>query len=1136
MRGGEYFVELIPNVVLTGPFWSEPIRVLAIQRLSEGWVKIETVGLHSQRYAAQILGPAELAQVQIGEGAARDFAGDATAAFFAIEAARIRFAYQFDPHFAVNVSQVDPLPHQIEAVYHYILRNPRLRFLLADDPGAGKTIMAGLLLKEIKYRGLVTRTLIVVPGHLKEQWQRELKEKFGEHFPIVDRGVVNAYWGRNVWAELPQAITSMDFLKREDVLPGLAEVHWDLVIVDEAHKMAAYRYGDRTKKTERYQLGELLSRHTSYLLFLTATPHRGDPENFRLFLDLLEPGMFADTDLLAESIESRDNPLFLRRLKEDLTDFDQRPLFPPRRVHTVKYRLTDDEKRLYNEVTRYVQQHFNRALQKEKRNVAFALTILQRRLASSTRGIRRSLERRKKRLENLLKQGRIIQEQGMWDEEELEDLAERERWEQEDLLEKLTDAETLEELEREISRVGELIGLAREVEKGGEETKLARLREVTEDENLRGTGVKLLIFTEARDTLEYLVENLRRWGFSVTTIHGGMNLDRRIAAEHDFRHQAQIMVSTEAGGEGINLQFCWLMVNYDIPWNPNRLEQRMGRIHRYGQQKEVHIYNLVAADTIEGRILFRLFDKLDRMRDELGSDRVFDVIGDVLPGKSLRDLIIEAIANPRSLDDILSELEAIPDEEAIRRVREAALEGLATRHVELSRVLNESREAKENRLVPEYIEAFFLQVAERVGMKAERRQDGFLRVPAVPFELRQVPQAFKNRFGEVFREYRKIAFRKGRAFKDPEAEFVAPGHPLLEALIEKARRDFAPEAQRGAIFFDPAGRLDGLLWFFEGEVRDGAGQIAGRRLFALYQGQDGAVREVSPAILWDLKPAQVETSEVFETARLSSAKSSEVSDEDAILGLAAARLETYLEEIRARRQRDAAIKQKYGGRSLERLIGESDAKLLKLETRRAKGEMIPEPTLQNERRRKGELLEKKRNLERAIEAETHLLLSIPKVVGVFALLPAPVADELAESEEIERIGMEVAMAYERRAGRLPEDVSAEKVGYDIRSLTPGPSPARGRGVAEGRGEDVRYIEVKARAGVGKIALTRNEWFTAQRLAEEYWLYVVVNAAAEPRLYLIWNPAMHLQPEEEVQVVRYVVAQEQWQGVAEEAGG
>ena len=304
-------MDLAPGKVLRGPFWTEPVRVLTAGDLGNGRVRIEAVGLRSQRFYPQILGPDELALVQIGEGPVRDFTGDAEAAFFAVEAARIRFAYQFDPHFAVNVSQVDPLPHQIEAVYHYILRNPRLRFLLADDPGAGKTIMAGLVLKELKYRGLVTRTLIVVPGHLKEQWQREMREKFGEHFPIVDRGVVDAYWGRNVWAELPQAITSMDFLKQDDVRPSVAEVHWDLVIVDEAHKMAAYRYGDKTKKTERYQLGELLSRHASYLLFLTATPHRGDPENFHLmsgvFLPLRNAG--ADADLKVELTAQSREPI-----------------------------------------------------------------------------------------------------------------------------------------------------------------------------------------------------------------------------------------------------------------------------------------------------------------------------------------------------------------------------------------------------------------------------------------------------------------------------------------------------------------------------------------------------------------------------------------------------------------------------------------------------------------------------------------------------------------------------------------------------------------------------------------------------------------------------------------------------------
>ncbi len=517
-------------------------------------------------------------------------------------------------------------------------------------------------------------------------------------------------------------------------MASLAEARWDLVVVDEAHKMAAYRYGDKTSKTERYRLDERLSRISQFLLFLTATPHRGDPENFRLFLDLLEPGMFATTDLLLESVQNADNPLFLRRLKEDLRDFEGRPLFPPRRVATKTYRLNDEEKRLYNAVTEYVEKSYNKALAAEKRNVAFALLILQRRLASSLRAVRRSLERRKERLEELLKLGKWLAERGTVDEEELEDAPEAERLEQEDeLVERLTAAETREELQQEIKELAELIRLAREAERHEVETKLNELRKVMEEEHIQQTREKLLVFTESRETLEYLAEKLKNWGYSVVTLHGGMNLDERIRAEHVFRESAQIMISTEAGGEGINLQFCSLMVNYDIPWNPNRLEQRMGRVHRYGQQKEVHIYNLVAADTREGKVLEALFRKLERIQTALGSDRVFDVIGEVMPGRSLKELIVEAIANRRTLEDIIAEIEAIPDEEAVRKAREAVLEGLATRHIELQRVLGKDRRARENRLVPEYIERFFERACKFLNIRLERRKDGLWRLPNVPY-------------------------------------------------------------------------------------------------------------------------------------------------------------------------------------------------------------------------------------------------------------------------------------------------------------------------------------------------------------------------------------------------------------------
>ncbi|MEM3647050.1 MAG: DUF3883 domain-containing protein [Thermofilum sp.] len=1090
--------EIYPDDILEAPFWHERVRVLRIQPVGN-YVNIEAVGLSTRQLYTHVLSQDDLKKVHVIAPAARTFSGNAEAFFLAVEAHRIRLAYQFDPLFAINVSQVNPLPHQIEAVYHYLLRSPRIRFLLADDPGAGKTIMAGLLLKELKYRGLVQRTLIVIPGHLKDQWQREMKERFGEDFTVADRALMDASWGRNIWQEYPQLITSMDFAKQDDVMEAMREAHWDLVIVDEAHKMAAYRYGEKTKKTDRYRLGELLSRRSQSMLFLTATPHRGDPENFRLLLDLLEPGMFANAGLLLESVQNRDNPIFLRRLKEDLRDCDGKPLFPPRYVFTRIYRLSEEEKRLYDAVTNYVGSSYNKALASEKRNVAFAMLILQRRLASSVRAIRSSLERRKKRLEKLLKLGEWLSEGGYIDEEALEDAPENERLKEEDeLLEKLTAAETREQLEEEIQTLEELIRLARAAESQEIETKLGELHQVMEDEEIKRRKEKLLIFTESRETLEYLAEKIRAWGYTVVTLHGGMNLDARIRAEHEFRERAQVMVSTEAGGEGINLQFCSLMVNYDIPWNPARLEQRMGRIHRYGQQKEVHIYNLVASDTREGMVLQALFEKLESIRRALGNDRVFDVIGEIVPGRTLKDLIVDAISKRRTLDEIVAEIQAVPDEEVVNRVREMTLEALATRHIDLQRVLGEDRRARENRLVPEYIERFFERACRFLGVPLEKRRDGLWRVSAVPYELRNVSQEFKNKFGEVFREYNKIAFDKEVA-QHQEAVFVAPGHPLLETVIERILSQCTQDLQKGAVFADPDGRLDGWLWFVQGELRDGNNQVAGKRLFAIFQPLGGGeLRLVNSSILWDLKPI----------SGLPQIEPCPPTDE--VLAFAITHvLEPYRAEVLQERQREASIKEKYGVRSLEQLIGEAESKLIEYETRKAKGELVPDMEILNEQRRKEEYEARKRELQEEIHRQISLLPAMPEILGVVRVIPETVADlAMRPDAEIEAIGMKVAMDYERQRGRNPVDVSAQNLGYDIRSEAPDGS--------------LRYIEVKARATTGAIVLTPNEWLMAQRLGKEYWLYIVENAATTPTLYIIQNPAAKLHPEEVKEVVRYVV--------------
>ncbi len=1089
----------------------EPVRLLSLEPIGNDTFKFEGVGMDSRKFYDLILTAEEVNElVPVVHGF--NFSGDGEATFLTIEAIRIRNAYLFDPLCAVHAAQIDPLPHQLDAVYRFILPQTRIRFLLADDPGAGKTIMAGLVLKELKMRGLVKRTLIIVPGHLQDQWQREMQEKFGEHFVQVNRSVINSSWGRNVWRHYSQVITSMDFAKQEDVLGTLVDAEWDLVIVDEAHKLAAYRYGgDSVKKTERYKLGEKVAQRTRSLLFLTATPHRGDPENFRLLLDLLEPHFFSSTQLLEQAVRDDDNPLFLRRLKEELKDFDGRPLFPPRHVHTVKYSLSERERQLYNAVTNYVREQMDRALKANRRNVAFAMLVLQRRMASSVHALRDSLERRQKRLEDLMQLGQWLKGQdiGRIDWDELEDAPEVERLKQEqELVEKLTNAQTQRELEEEIAQLKRLIQTAKEVERAEEETKLQELRRVVENERLKETGEKLLVFTESVKTMEYLATKLSSWGFSVTTLHGGMNLQERIRAEHEFRDRTQVMVSTEAGGEGINLQFCSLMVNYDIPWSFTRLEQRMGRIHRYGQRKEVHIYNLVTEDTIEGKVLGKVMEKLERARKELGEDRVYDVIGEIFHDRRLEELILEALSHQKTLDEIIAEIEAVPDEELVNRIRQALGDALATRHIDLQRLKELEAEAAEHRLIPEYIEAFFERACKFLGVNAQKRKDEPMlwRVENVPYSLRNPTEDFKDRFGEVRDNYLRLAFDKETA-KRRNAEFIAPGHPLLEAIIETLLQRGKDELMKGAVFYSPTGK-EGLLWFLEGEIQDGNGQVAGRKLIALWQDPSGNFNITDPSILWDLMPAKGET-----------LPERTITDEEvkkAILCAFAEALEPYRQQILKERQRQAEVKRKYGVRSLEEELAESEAKIADYEARQLKGEDM-RMALFNETSKRDELKQRLQELKTQIDRETQLIVHRPKVLTVVRVLPMPAADEDVGDEgdpEIEAIGMKVAMEYERTQGRIPEDVSMLKCGYDIRSLTP-------------EGQIDRYIEVKARAKTGAIALTPNEWLMAHRFGEKYWLYIVTEAKSEkPQLHCIQNPSAKLQPE--VKIVRYIV--KDWQSV------
>ena len=594
---------------------------------------------------------------------------------------------------AVHTSVVEPLPHQITAVYESMLPRQPLRFLLADDPGAGKTIMAGLLIKELIARGDLQRCLVVCPGSLAEQWQDELYRRFHLPFDILTNDKLEAARTGNWFLEANLVIARLDKLSRnEDVQDKLQapDCRWDLVVCDEAHKMSATFFGGEVKYTKRYRLGQLLSGLTRHFLLMTATPHNGKEEDFQLFMALIDgdrfEGRFRDGVHVAEVSD-----LMRRMVKENLLKFDATPLFPERIAYTVAYRLSDAEARLYAAVTDYVREEFNRAeaLENDRRagTVGFALTILQRRLASSPAAIHQSLRRRRERLESRLRELQVLQRGGQaaiafaftgpeFDPEDVEDLDEAPENEieaaEQEVLDQATAARSIAELKAEIETLKALEALVLEVRRSGTDTKWRELASllgeiftvggltsrIAEPDVPYGAceipqptpspRQKLVVFTEHRDTLSYLHDRitslLGREG-SVVTIHGGVGREDRLKAQEAFRHdpQVQVLLATDAAGEGINLQRAHLMVNYDLPWNPNRLEQRFGRIHRIGQTEVCHLWNLVADETREGDVYRKLLEKLEQARQSLGG-QVFDVLGKLhFEGRPLRELMVEAI-------------------------------------------------------------------------------------------------------------------------------------------------------------------------------------------------------------------------------------------------------------------------------------------------------------------------------------------------------------------------------------------------------------------------------------------------------------------------------------------------------------
>ncbi|NLF18126.1 MAG: DEAD/DEAH box helicase family protein, partial [Lentisphaerae bacterium] len=876
--------DLKPNAVVRGALFPEAVKVIAVVPMGDS-VKLIGEGMVSGKVHQPVLTPDQIAGLEASPGT-RPYDGDSEKFRLGIEAMRLGLAYEYDPYFSLSIARVDPLPHQLEAVYDYFLKLPRIRFLLADDPGAGKTIMAGLLIKELKVRGLIRRVLIVTPANLSFQWQREMKDKFREDFTVVRSGLLRANYGANPWQDLDQVITSVSWVSRiEDANESLLRSHWDLVIVDEAHKMRAY---SEDRKTLAYQLGEALSERTDHFLLMTATPHRGDPENFALFLRLLDADVYADPSSIQLAIDNNEAPFYLRRVKEALVTFPDpatgvsRSLFTRRTVHTVRFEIDNDELDFYDALTQYVEEQSIRAAEQDTaaaRAVGFTMAMLQRRFASSIYAVRRTLERMKGKRERILADPEAYRQEQIAKKipDDFDDLTEEMQQAILDAAEAYVVSVDPAALCDDIAELGRLIGKAQALERREVESKLVRLRElITQGGFLGDPQMKLLIFTEHKDTLDYLAGDgrdgrplgkLRDWGLNITQIHGGMKIgDRdtpgsRIYAEREFKESCQVLVATEAAGEGIILQFCWYMINYDIPWNPNRLEQRMGRIHRYGQEKDCYIQNFVATNTREGQVFEKLFERIEQIEADLdpnGTGKVFNVLGDVFPANQIERWFREMYAHNLRFEELLeSRIVENVDAARLRRITECTLEGLAKRSLNLSAIVGKSEVAKERRLVPEVIEDFFLGAAPLSGVapRAAQRGSHVFRIGRLPRSLLPLGDELEPRFGKLGREYQQVVFDKGLLAQDATLEWVTPGHPLFECVRAFVERNVGDDLANGAVFYDLHTASPYHLDVFSAEVRDGRSNVLHKRLFVVESWPGGRLAIRQPTVFLDLSLA-----------------------------------------------------------------------------------------------------------------------------------------------------------------------------------------------------------------------------------------------------------------------------------------
>lgn len=1132
--------EVTVGCQVNGVVAREPVTVVAVQWYGNAVIEV-TFKNGKGQLANQLLYRDDESRIEIIDSHLPwSFDADADRMRLASEAYRINLAHIFDPYLAVHTSAIEPLPHQISAVYQEMIPQLPLRYILADDPGAGKTIMTGLFIKELIARGDLKRCLIVTPGNLSEQWQDELYRKFHLRFEILTNDRIESAVSGNIFTEMPFCIARLDKLARNELLQEKLRItDWDLIVCDEAHKMSATVWGGEIKYTKRFNLGRLLSDITRNLLLLTATPHNGKSEDFQLFLSLIDPDRFEGA--ARSSNHSIDVSDVMRRLvKEELLKFDGTPLFPERRAYTVNYDLSPQEAKLYNEVTEYVQEEFNRAdkLNNERKTtVGFALTILQRRLASSPEAIFQSLRRRRERLEHILaeeKMGRRAEDASQkysfsddYDEDdytaaELEDA-------EENVADRASAANTISEMEAEIRTLKRLEQMANAVRMSGEDRKWDELSHLLQDEknmfSPEGQREKLIIFTEHRDTLRYLSDKIRNlFGSdeSVVAIHGGMLRDERRKVEELFKQdkEVRILIATDAAGEGINLQRAHLMVNYDLPWNPNRLEQRFGRIHRIGQTEVCHLWNLVSKETREGMVFQRLFEKLEEEREALGG-KVFDILGKMtFDNRPLRDLLIEAVRygnDPEVRARLWQVVDHSLDQQKLRELLDQRALTDDTMDIHRVMAIREDMERIEaHKLQPHFIEAFFVEAFRSVGGQIRPRESGRYEILSVPFAVRN--RDMQIGFGEpVLQRYERVCFDKSvcNLTGQPTADLICPGHPLLEATIDLIRERNADVLKRGTIFVDESDDSDQarLLFYIEDCIQDGVvlqdgtKRVISKQVHFVELFADGTARHAGYAPYLDYRAAtEPEQAAIHAYVGTQDWLASGV--EERARGYAISNIiPQHFAQVREHKQK---MVDKITKAVKERLTAEIqywDFRAADLKQKEAAGKINARLNSQMAARRAEDLAARLQKRLSELDNERMISPAPPVITGGALIIPNGLLAKLmggayslnsfggADKKAVELAAMKAVMDIERQLGYQPHDVSAEKVGYDIESSIP-------EELRTGT-NTLRFIEVKGRnKGATTVTVSKNEILTGLNKPEEFILAVVeVDGASTHAVYL-----------------------------------